>query len=221
LTEKSLSLIFEGADSYTPTWYKGKKQVAYGGKVRVVAIANIADQANGGYLNNEDISYTWKVNGEIINQASGLGKYYADIQLFDEQGDEVSITVTAKPRLIDDSISKTIYINQTYPEVYIYEDSPYVGIIEQKPIKETTFVNKGDLKLTAEPFFFSANRNRQSSTLKYYWTINDKAEEMGSFSRIFKLGANGGGSANINLRVINETASKLMQESSDLIKINF
>ena len=214
LLEKSVSIIWEGGDSYIPDWYKGKRYVSSGGNVRVMAIANISDGNN--YIDNKDLVFTWEVNGAIDQKASGLGKYYTDLNIIDEYGDSVEIAVTVKPRLTSDSIKEYIKINTVPANVLLYEKDPVYGVIKRLLGSEIK-VNKKEIEIVAEPFFYSVDSFKLNN-MKYVWSINGKQQQGNNFSRVFKLGEKSGYAV---MGIYVEHIKKLMQDSKREIKINF
>ena len=219
LLEKSVSIIWEGADSYVPDWYKGKKYVARGGVVRAVAIANISDGKS--YIDNKDLVFTWEINGEIQDKISGLGKSFANINVVDEYGDNVEVSVTVKPRLTSDSISDRVNITPVDSSLMLYEKDNTYGLIKKvlgSDIKINKSVNQSkEIEIIAEPFYFSVD-SLKLNDMKYVWSINGKQQPGNNFSRIFKLGDKSGSSI---ISVYAEHAKKLMQDSKREIKISF
>ena len=219
LLEKSVSIIWEGADSYVPEWYKGKKYVAKGGVARVLAIANISD--GKGYIDNKDLVFTWEINGEIQDKISGLGKSFANINVVDEYGDNVEVAVTVKPRLTNDSIKETINIKPVDTSLILYEKDNTYGLIK-RVLGLDIKINKKEsqskeIEVVGEPFYFSVD-SLKLNDMKYVWSINGKEQAGNNFSRIFKLGDKSGSSI---ISVYAEHAKKLMQDGKREIKISF
>lgn len=62
----SVDMVWEGADSYTPPFYKGLPLPSTGGAIRVAAIPSIAAP--------KQVSYSWTQNDNAMQSASGYGK---------------------------------------------------------------------------------------------------------------------------------------------------
>lgn len=216
MVEKSLGILFEGSDSYVPDWYEGKREVASGGKLRAVAIANI-DDGNGKYLDNKDLIFTWEINGEIQSKVSGAGKYYADLYVLDEYGSSAEVTVTVKAREGGESVSETIQVPVYNTDVLVYKKDSVYGIIQKAILGGINIVNNGDVEFIAEPFYFSTDRFK-TKEMKYVWSMNGKALQGNNYSRIFQL-ADQTGSSNISVYV--ENIKKIMQEATRNFTISF
>ena len=214
LFEKSLSIVWEGGDSYVPQWYKGKRYLASGGVMRAVAIANISDGKS--YIGNSDLVFTWYINGKIQSKVSGLGKYYADLLIAEVYGSEVEIKVVVKPRLRDDEIVERMNISPVDPQVVLYEKDNIFGLIKRALYSQVK-VNNSELELVAEPFFFSVDSFKLNE-MKYTWKTNGKVQTGNTYSRIFSLGDKTG-IANISVEA--KQIKKLLQSSVANLKISF
>lgn len=210
----TITLIYEGLDSYTPYWYKGKRGLASGGKVRVVAIPNITD-VNGKQLNKEEMSYVWEINNEIIQSSTGFSKYYADLDVIEEYGNKVLIRVTVSPKDSDIKVSDSINIYTETASLLAYEEVNNNIIPKPLSILNT---DKKEVTVSVEPFFFSTDRNKNTE-LEYNWNINFN-DNSGSYKRSFKLGDQSGYS-NIEITAKNSNLNKLFQSASTKLRINF
>ena len=67
VSPSEVEVLWEAADGYTPPFYKGKSFISREGKIRVVAIpnTNVITQGKG------NITYTWKSDNSVIQEASG------------------------------------------------------------------------------------------------------------------------------------------------------
>jgi hypothetical protein len=66
LRPASVDLLWEGADSYTPPFYKGRALPSTGGVIRVVAVPTITAPRN--------LTYNWTQNGDAVQNSSGYNK---------------------------------------------------------------------------------------------------------------------------------------------------
>lgn len=216
MVEKSVNIVWEGADSYVPEWYDGKRQVSSGGTLRAVAIANI-DDGNGKYLPNDDLIFTWEVNGEIQNKVSGLGKYYADLFMADEYGSTAEITVTVKTKKTGAQITESIDVPISNTDLLVYKNDKVYGLVQRAIMGGINITDKNDTEMIAEPYFFSTDRFKNSG-MKYSWVMNGKALSGNNYSRTFQFGDNTGST---NITVSAEHLKKIMQDAKRSFTISF
>ncbi len=66
LRPASVDMLWEGADSYTPPFYKGLPLPSIGGVIRIMAVPSINAP--------KSMTYSWSQNGEALQNASGYAK---------------------------------------------------------------------------------------------------------------------------------------------------
>ena len=206
-----VDLIYESL-SYTPPFYKGKALNPNQGVVLVTAIPELIKD-NGEKELAQNIIYSWKKDGSVEQDASGIGK---NVFVFRD----VSIEVTASS--LDGNIyaSKKINITNISPKIIFYENSPVYGIMLNKAITNTVKMLSDEFSVIAVPYFFSVGY-ATTPDLTYDWSMNGNAvgnqDPKNSFTtRIDKVGA---GTADIGLKISNTV--RIFQFINSNYGINF
>jgi len=196
-----IDLVWE-ADSYTPFFYKGKGLPSYGSEVRIIALPNIFNSA-GVRINNDNIIYSWSLNGKYDHEHSGGGNnvYITRGQLIPR--DQV-ISVTAKA--FDGQIigSNLVTIKYGEPEIFIYKISPLTGVRSNSPI-QTGIIEGGETTFLAEPFFFS-RKAYELGFLEYKWKVDSKTLPNLNKSPRINLGGSSPGNSYVELDISNPIA---------------
>lgn len=179
--EQSLSLrtgdveVVWEALGYTPPFYKGKTQHAYGGVVRFTAIPRLTDR-NGNEISASNLIYTWKKNGTVIQDQSGYGKttIITSDDSYIRDGNDISVDVSS----MDHTAQATGYssVSPKVSQVLVYEKGPALGTRYEKAIGSTLNIVGDEMELVAEPYFFSVT-NRDAGQIDYSWLVNDQKVE--------------------------------------------
>jgi hypothetical protein len=148
--------LYEGADSVTPTFYKGRKLPGKEGYVRVGVVSTV-----GGF------SSQFKVNGTTYNSANNVAiipsritEKSLDIQTnILQNGDVISI------------LNKTV--NLLNPEVQIFATDKDQTL--QAPVSGS--VSGSEAYLRIDPYFYSA-KNIYDSKLSYVWRLNGEVRDV-------------------------------------------
>jgi hypothetical protein len=195
-------ILYEGADSYTPPFYKGRALPAKEGRVRVVNLS-FKDGVITGFKNADSANYTWKINGQDKNEYSGQNRIL----------NTINTTVT------DSSLNLQIMklenggtkisssnISLKTPEVVLkrLDDKK----LTKRNLKDTE--TGKELRVLVEPYFFSTE-SKESSNLKYIWKINNRENSI-STPWIVLFSGKENESVKINLDLYQER--KLSQEAS-------
>ncbi|MEN9614535.1 MAG: hypothetical protein RLZZ347_842 [Candidatus Parcubacteria bacterium] len=176
--EQSISLrtgdveVVWEALGYTPPFYKGKTQHSYGGVVRFTAIPRLTDR-NGTEISANNLIYTWKKNGTVIQDQSGYGKITiitAD-DSYIRDGNDISVDVSS----MDHTAQATGYssVSPKVSQVLVYEKDPALGTRYEKALANTIHIAGDEMELVAEPYFFSVT-NRDAGYIDYSWLVNDQ-----------------------------------------------
>ncbi|HTH93566.1 MAG TPA: hypothetical protein VL576_03760 [Candidatus Paceibacterota bacterium] len=147
LRPASVDLLWEGADSYVPPFYKGRALPSVNGVIRVVAIPAISAPRG--------ITYTWSENGSVDQNASGYEKTGF---LFhnDTLSNTEDISVDASSSLFDGSNEITIVPGSPKVVGYLNTDSYIDYANGSSSILNTT--DSGAI-IHFEPYFFSVPNN--------------------------------------------------------------
>ncbi|HVU75470.1 MAG TPA: hypothetical protein VHD38_01360 [Candidatus Paceibacterota bacterium] len=178
----SVDLLWE-ADSYVPPFYKGRALPSAGGTVRIAAIPHLI-RSNGTAISPADIVFTWKKDGQLLEDISGRGKASAVVDgptLFGSEAITVD-AVSADGSLQAESILR---LSDTKPRINLYENHPLFGILFGQALGSSTFIPDNEMTFAAVPYFAPVT-STSDRNLEYAWTVNgqpvatdsDHAEEL-------------------------------------------
>lgn len=201
LTPANVDMLWEAYDSYTPPFYKGKALVPNQGSFKVVAIPNLVNQS--GKVNVNNLSYTWKKDGNPQPDSSGWGKnsfifqnsYLDENNIIEVKASDISGGTTASGKT-------TLYTGS--PKVVFYENDPSLGVKWNKALNDGFAIAPTGKTFIAEPYFFSP-KNINSSELTFDWSLNGQKIETPSPKNVLSIKPDVGqsGSAIIKLSVNN------------------
>jgi hypothetical protein len=168
----------------------------------------------------QDIIYSWKRNGKIDQNVSGLGKNTLFFQGTVPIRDSL---VEVMASSLDNSVfaSKQINITNDDPKIIFYEDSPIYGIMFNKAISGNVRMLADEFKVKVFPYFMSVGY-AQSPDLSYKWSINSRISENldeDKSAMVFRQEGIGSGLANISLKI--ENTLRIFQFSENNFVINF
>jgi hypothetical protein len=147
LNPGSIDVLWEGADAYTPPFYKGRALPAPNGVIRAVAIPSTAAPSQ--------VSYNWTNNDSAMANISGVGRSSVLISndLFD-RSENISVTVAGGLFQGNGKVSVT---PQT-PTIVGYQKSE--GFIDYaNGSTGNVGIADGGAIIHFEPFFFSTPRD--------------------------------------------------------------
>lgn len=161
-----ISLVYE-ALTYTPPFYKGKKVFSHQAGLRVIAIPEF-NTGNSTY-NPQDLIYKWEKNGTVVQEYSGIGQNVLVL----EAGlipRPINITVTVSAPNSSLLAREILVVDIHNTEVNLYEDNPVLGTIYTQSLSSGIYeLNRDEINVLAEPFYFSAN---SPQVLEYEWKLN-------------------------------------------------
>lgn len=212
-----VDLVYEFV-SYTPPFYKGKALNPNQGVVFVTAIPELI-RTTGEKIPAQNIIYSWKKDGEVQLDASGLGKntfiYTGTVPIRD-----VTIEVIASSLDNEVFASKRIDITNQTPKIIFYENSPIYGLMLNKAIKNTVNLLIDEFSVIAVPYFFSVGY-AANPDLDYTWSLDGQIvgnqEPKNSFTT--RVEKSGSGAANIGLKISN--SARIFQFTENNYNINF
>ena len=212
INPSEVELIWEGVDSYTPPFYRGKSFPSAEGLIKVVAIPNTNTIKKG----KGTITYTWKAGDNTVSGASGYNK---DSYVFrnSELNDTEKVSVNAES--VDGGYNATnrIEVPITSPKIIFYEKSPTEGVLYNKAVVDESGFSGEEMTIVAEPYFLALKGNESNFT--YNWKINGKEIETPSKKmQLTVRPTDRGGYATINLTLDN--ISTFFQKVSGQIKLN-
>lgn len=166
VTPASVDILYETPESYTPLFYEGHSLPGEGATVKFVAMPNINE--GGVNLPASSLSYSWYVNGDFNDSASGIGKQAAYLSL-DYLSPFTTIKVAAYgPRGTVAEKVIDVYPHSVMPLLYTYDDvlgADYTSLIGRRLEKTKDFT------LLLEPFYLSSKNGLQDFA-SYNWYLD-------------------------------------------------
>lgn len=212
-----VGLVVE-ADTYTPPFYKGKALFTPQSTLKVVAFPQLVT-SSGYEIPADNLVYTWKVDGKVMQSASGYGK-----SSFIMEGNLIprSVYITAEVSAYGSPLSavQTIQVDPVQPEIVMYEDSLLYGIQRQLGFTSGIYLPTKELKLFAEPYYMSASV-AQSADLTFQWTLNGEPISPLSPPNIIGLENRSGEAGTATLGLTIEHLKKLLQAPEVSLSIEF
>lgn len=145
-------LVIEPASSVPPL-YQGKPPVPLEGKVRIVAMANLAN-ASGASLDPSTLAYTWTVGDVRMANSSGIGKSAIVVASpLQYRASDVSVAVTSRDGGLVGGAE--LSFTAVEPFVRIYENDPLIGIRYGRALSGTYGIKVTESTLYAAPFGLS------------------------------------------------------------------
>lgn len=206
LNPTEVNLIYE-VDTYTPPFYQGKAWFTKQSVVKVVALPRMLDSAKK-LISPKNYVYTWKVDGDVIQDKSGFGK-----NIFTYQSPLISrdivISVEVSPQYSNNTASANIALPYQNPLLLAYEKNPIYGTIFEHAIFGDYYLNRDEVTFEVVPYFFSANNS--FSNLNFEWKMNEKVFETSNQKNeaTFRIENNQKGRSNISIKTNN--IAKMLQ----------
>lgn len=216
-TPVGVTLLWE-ADTYTPPFYRGKALLSPQAWVKMIAIPDNTGAQNA--LSAGNLVYVWEKSGVAIQDASGYGKNSFSF-VGPKPYDETNIKVRTSS--VDNTVNSEsrAYLSLSNPFILFYEKDPLLGVWYNKPLDTEAALNKKELSLSAEPYFFSneARVGKVASALKYIWSIN--GNEIPNYGRTITLRNDTGAKGKSVVSLAMRGATKTFQSASRNIQVNF
>jgi len=212
INPSEVELLWEGVNSYTPPFYRGKAFVSEEGKIRVVAIpdTNIIKTGKG------NITYTWQNNGQVVDELSGYGK---DSYTFNNnplnESEDIGVTAGSVDGRYNAVGSITVPI--VLPQLIFYEKSPSQGILFNQALTDSFNVPGDQATIVAVPYYLAIKGNGAAFT--YHWQINQgDIDTPAKKTELTIHPTSHGGYATIDLTL--ENFNTLFQKVSGELKLN-
>lgn len=205
ISPQSVDIIYETPESYTPLFYEGRSLPSEGAYVKFVAMPNISE--NNMKISPSSLSYSWYVNDELLDDASGINKQAAYIPL-----DILSNYTTIKVVVFGPFGTKAensieIYPHNVLPLLYPYDD--IFGTIRTNLLGRRV-EKTSDFTVTLEPLFLSS-KGLLGDTAFYTWTLDGlPSTPLGGKTLTFHPKENSFGSRNLSIEIGN-TKRKLQK----------
>ncbi len=170
---KKIIIVWESR-TYTPPFYRGKS--FFTPEATLVLNAINLDQENP--LTNKYNNYTWKKDDTVLGNQSGVG-YSSFVYEDDILGIEplFKVTLSSIKSFNDKNTQKNSFNNEALlkvralpSEIITYEKSPLLGVLFNKTIKNTYYMNKLEATIVSYPLYYSFSTVFSGL---YTWYIND------------------------------------------------
>lgn len=164
-----VDLLWEG-DSYVPPFYRGRALPTSGSSIRLFAIPRLVPGGSSTPIPAEDLIYTWRQGGQILQGASGRGRYTATIEASPfSQTESVSVEVKTTDGELRGFASARI--PSTDPKLVLYEDHPAFGILFHQALINGSTISESEASFSVIPYF-APEPTLKSSLLQYAWRVN-------------------------------------------------
>jgi hypothetical protein len=210
-----INLLWEGADAYTPPFYRGRALPTTEGLVRVVALPQI--RQGGALLNAENYVFTWKRQDQVIQRSSGFNKNVFVFQK-DYLNPNELIEVTAESNDTGSRARAQLAVQAFKPKILFYEKNPLTGVRFQESLKNGFSVGSSDKTVVAIPYFISP-KNPLSQELTYAWKVNGEETPTSSLRNTLTI-RKGTRPGTATLEVTITSLKKLFLEEKARLNIN-
>lgn len=200
LRPAEVSLEWEGL-TVSPPFYIGRPLMGGQGSVRILAVPNLVT-TNGSAVPPQDINYSWRVNGSVLQKQSGYGVQSVVIKppFYD---DPFTVSVSAESRSGLRAVQSQTFLVAS-PDVVVYEISPLGGLLD-------TLAVTRDFQFTANEVTFMAYplNTSQPANLEYQWTLSDTPIALNTGDprlAVFRKTGSGTGAYTVGLNITSQTA---------------
>jgi hypothetical protein len=166
ISPESVDLVYEAQENYVPPFYKGKALPGEGSFVKFVALPNMSE--GRGKIDPSAISYSWYVNGDFLDDASGIGRQSATIGLEILQNSTIVKVQATAPYGVVAEKEIEVFPHDIMPILYPYDEilgANYSSLVGKRfeSTKEFTFL--------LEPFFLST-KGSLANSVNYLWSLD-------------------------------------------------
>lgn len=209
-----VDLYYEG-ETYVPPFYGGRPIFSPQSDIKLVALPNLVD-VSGEKISNDQISYTWEIDGVVDQRNSGTGKdvYYHSTGLIPRP---LRVTLTAEPVTTNQTaqISKTI--SPRNPSLSVYEKNPIYGTVYEQTIKDDFVLTRNEVEIEAVPYGFSLDILNRGV---FDWKLNGQTiNDFKSNTIVFRKVEEGESRNRVSVEVSHK--DNLLQNTRILFGLNF
>jgi hypothetical protein len=162
ITSSNTDIVIE-ANTYIPSFYKGRALPSKSATIRAIAIPQ---NTEGG--NPATYSYNWKYNDSTLYGGAVLGKQSIELSMPRYDSEVLSVIIYNRDgEVIGED---QIVLTAVEPELHFYESNPLRGM--SRKALGTNFVLVGDeITVHGEPYFMGTDLSPQNAG--YAWSINN------------------------------------------------
>lgn len=214
-----INLLWE-ADTSTPLLYLGRALYSAGSSYKVVAFPTV--YSGSARVVPSALSYQWSYKGDVVPEASGLGR--ATLSRTGDQlqaGEEIGLEVyygTAKVG------ATQLTIPAAQPNILLYPRDPLRGeILEAALPLGGIALTSNEITVQAEPYYISKSA-LVSGQAAFAWTINGEAAVGPDSSRgilTLRAAGSGQGEAQLGVSVQNTIPDQFVQNASVGLRLVF
>lgn len=163
-----IDLLWE-SDSYIPPFYRGRALPSAGTSLRLQAVPRFK-LPSGALVPEQDIIFTWRRNGSVVQSVSGRGRSSARLQAPVLFGTDI---VTVEAASLDGSLqgSASVRVPSVEPVLQLYLDPPLFGVMYNQALGQQTAIADSEMSFAAVPYFAQA-QSPNDSRLIYGWKVN-------------------------------------------------
>ena len=199
LAPASVTLEWE-AQTNTPPLYKGRPLMSPHAFMSAYAVSEFVG-GTGARISENDILYTWRVNGSVVTRASGYGRNSA---IFESPFYDSPFTVEVRAISRDGTLSASQLetIQPVRPSAVVYPTSPLRGTELWSPVITAYPFQSDEVSFIAYPLFTS-----RSGPLQTVWELDGvPLESVGADPRVsvFRKTGPGTGSFRVGVSVSSE-----------------
>jgi hypothetical protein len=207
ISPAEVELIAEPTSTSHP-FYQGGLGIPSYGQVRLVALPDLRTSTGKRYADSALI-YNWKLNGQALTDASGIGRSVINITAPVRYRDATLEVIATSP---DQSrvAEANMIISPVDPLVRIYENDPLLGIRYDQAVGTDFTLPGTEDTFMAVPYYFA-----QTPALS--WSVDGKAG--GSDPAItLRATGSGGGSASVS---VTADLSQLFSTATQAVRVTF
>ncbi len=213
----SMVMLWQADDSHVPPFYRGKALPSADSSIKVVAMPEIRNA--GVLINPKNMSYSWELDYDNDQGASGYGKnYYVYRNDYLENASTVDVSVLT----VDQKYTSagTVRVGSYQPKILFYSRDSKLGTMWENTIKDNYLIKNEEI-IEAVPYFISP-QNVYSPSLSWTWSINDELANTESIIKnILPLKIGGGASGSAKIRVDINNIYKIFQTTTNQVTVRF
>jgi len=202
-----VDLVAEPTSTNHP-FYQGGLGIPSHGQVRLIAVPDLRTGTTKRLADNA-LVYTWKLNGQVLTDASGIGRSVISMTApvrYRDATVEVIVTSPDASVVAEDHAT----ISPTDPLVRLYENDPLLGVRYDQALGSDYTMTAAEDTFTAVPYYFA-------SAPSLIWTVAGKAS--GSDPAItLRASGNAGGTAAVSVAA---SLDQLFETASQAVRVTF
>lgn len=193
LTPVVIDIILE-ADTYVPSFYKGRALPSKESSVRAIALVH---DARGGIKN--DYIYKWSAGSTVLLGGPVRGKYVLEYVMPRYSDNELTVEVINSEGTTVGK--KTILISPAETQLHFYEYSSLRGLSERAATNPFSLISE-ETTLYGEPYFMNTHIN--TAEADFSWTLDNNAvtPNQGTPNAITLKRTGAAGTSEVSLRVV-------------------